>query len=362
MTSTKTLWFAAAVPILWKERVNASGYRRQARFEANAEVKVLHGTDAPISIRLHREDHSVDWRLYNGTLWRPLLDGRGNPLALSIDDLSALLLKRGQQGVKKIVGVDWSDNPFGPSRAAGLALTSNPWDAENRSDMDDKKVHDDNIETTREHLAGMAARDLVEIDGVIHRRSLQPVWATGAGLWLQYAVGGVRAQILDFEQGKNVPCVFNHDRRDEAMRFAEEMQERLEDARGSQTPERYLPTEPTFNEWIEQVGDLPDFDAGAKGLDNAAWSVLNIMEEMNFRNVGYEVMRMTVRFVGACLDKTEPDLDEAVEIGQAAFETLASRKDWPRLAEGLAIMGLAGERARLMRDMRSANNLEGLRI
>lgn len=366
---SKFLSFAAASRVTYRSRSNASPYGTAARFEGSIRVDSIEREDAPVALEMRKADGlRVQWRQYDGALWRPLLREDGTTLALSVDELGKGLRAASQNDFENVFGKRWMDNPFGSDpRGQAWGLGIGAYLGHPREEFDDRKIVQDSTVAAREHLLSMAGRDLLEIGGVVHRRSTQPAWGYGgSGAYMPYNLGAVELVIPDYGLGRNTPCLFGLEDRDVAYRAASDFHARMVEAIDGQGPAEHVKPPELEDDAIEQFGDLPAFDPLAKGLDAGAWSLMDEMEEMSFRSAGYETMRVAFKMIEACrvghLLDGSPDLEMAAEAGQQALMLVAQHQAWPRLANALALAAVAGDRARLELEMFAGLDDRGLRI
>lgn len=366
---SKILSFAAASRIMYRSRANATPHGTAARFEGSARVGAIAQEDAPIALRLRKADGTgVEWRQHDGALWRPLLRHDGSALRISVEDLGNGLRAASRGEFEAVFGQNWMDNPFSSDpRGQSWGLMIGAFFGSAREEFDDRKVVQDSTEPAREHLLAMAESDLLEIGGIVHRRSMQPAWGYGgSGAYMPYNLGTVEVVLPDYHFGRSTPCLFELDRKEEAMQAASAFHDRMVDAIDGQGPATHVRPPALQDDVVEQFADLPDFDVLAAGLDAGAWSLMDEMSEMSFRSAGYETMRVAFKMIEACrvghLIAATPDLEAAAEAGQEALQLVGRHLEWPRLANALALAGVAGDRARLGFEMFAGLEGQGLRL
>ena len=171
MTS-KTIW--VSVPMEATIRIGRSrgDYATFLRHDVAVQVGGVPAEAAPVCLRAHYEDArgEVSWRLYDNSLWRPLFRRLGEKVIAGAEVLSGDFNGPGD-------GSYWFDNPFG-STFRGIFGKSHVA-PQTLSKPGDCTVLSSEPAEAEARAQRIGAEDLLEIGGIIHRRTTPPIWAVG---------------------------------------------------------------------------------------------------------------------------------------------------------------------------------------
>ena len=183
------------------------------RGQADVLVRSVADAAAPVVIDALWDGGRVDrmtWRTYEDALWRPVVAADGKVLS-SPGEFEGMLAPGVRQG-------EWRDYPFALHAPGDVAHGRLPFggyvemEKGSRVERDDRHVAHARAQAT-------AAEDLLFVGGVMHRRSVAPVWSVGSGP-LTYDPGAVNLAMPDLALREEGLSSFPLDRRDDAMAFA----------------------------------------------------------------------------------------------------------------------------------------------
>lgn len=137
----------------------------------NVQIQVRMVADAPAALIARgflADGADLVWRELDGRIWRPVLDVGGVPLG------SAEMLSQSPMAYQSL------DYPFAGRLAEFGAVTSPCWPPEAAANHEPRtRIVNSERDRAVQGAGRLAARDLVEIGGVLHVRSRPPVWALG---------------------------------------------------------------------------------------------------------------------------------------------------------------------------------------
>lgn len=334
---TSTLWYQAASNVMWRERSNATPYRVFARFDGNVEVPLIPGEEAPVALVVHRRTGDIAWRLHDGALWRPILHPTEAPMPLDVAGLSAIMTDGAR--FRAAVGSNtWRDNPFcNAPRGAGYDLATDPTGYRRRDEMVDSKVAEDTIDRARQGVLRAAGNDIVEIDGIVHRRALPPLWGAALGHMLPYHRGDVAIVVPELHP--TAQALFGIDGREAALALSDRVRERVLGMVGDWLPAHYAELANSVEDAThEQTMGIPDVDPVSLGLGNAADRLEDELQPATMKMMSFELLGAYVDFLRAARRPDGvPDLVGAASAGRALGDLMPRNLDWPLASSALSI-------------------------
>ncbi|GJE81021.1 hypothetical protein [Methylorubrum thiocyanatum] len=168
----------------------------------SARIPVVLVSDAPVvlraeGVRVARDGEPQDmaWRAWRGLNWRPVLDDKGAPQRVDAEEFFAEppMSPRTRR---------WIDHPYG--RRLGARYVEGPdalgwWPPETPEFLPrHDRVVGGNREEAGAAVVALAAAELAEIGGVLHKRAALPMWALGWSPRLDGYDGGIALVVPDF--------------------------------------------------------------------------------------------------------------------------------------------------------------------
>lgn len=346
--SHKTVWISAPVQAKMRRPRTREALPHMRRLEIPIKIETVSSESAPIALTAYFDDipDGMSWRLFDNALWRPLIGMDRLPMLEGAEALQNRPRDRAwlqQRGVHQ----SWNENPFGIA-FGGKALNSYP-DPISLSLLDEDdgyhRISDRRSEVIAE-VSRIAADDLLEIGGVLHKRSVPPVWAVGLHSRLPLWVQGVGLCMLDnfpFEQG------FAHYRfseRDRAIACFDHLRETSERYRRAWGEERPAEDPVISGGRVDVFIDLPEEpDYRVSSLKAVLGHLTYAIEEAALKELPYGLLRGYVQFteaisaMGRC-DSNNTLMEDAVA---ACKDMIAAVGDdiwhtWPRIADGVGAL------------------------
>lgn len=209
----RMLWVPIPMRVVYRRRRARSVEITCVRHDTPVQIAAIGEETAPEVFHLVRDGVSVVYRDYGNALWRPLLDPMQRPLlhnaeVLATGSLDPSWNAQGREG--------WADNPFGvrlnvemyPDGRAG------PPGQLPRQDQLDGTVVSTNLNEIELAARRISTTDLIEIGGVLHRRTEPPVWAVGVGSYGVLNARSVEAVVPDLYPFDTGIARFAYDDRD----------------------------------------------------------------------------------------------------------------------------------------------------
>lgn len=196
---------AVEVPFPFDALIRQRGGRELTRSFyawAYATVPVVRDDEAPVillargvRVARDREPHDVAWRAWRGLHWRPVLDDMGKPQLVDAEDFTCDPPRSGRS-------YRWIDHPCG--LGFGRRFVSGPdalgfWPCETEAFLLKwDRVVGGNRGEAASLAAAVAAEDMAQIDGVLHKRAELPMWSLGWSSDLAGYDGEVSLVVPDF--------------------------------------------------------------------------------------------------------------------------------------------------------------------
>lgn len=197
----KNVWAPIAVTVRYIPARARNEHSTAFRVDVPVTVEAVEEHEAPVAIvaqlALDAGRTEIKWRLWNGELWRPLLGTDEQPLLEPAESLSLRVTDREWLG--RYMWGGWRDYPFFP--AANRARNNhfaNLAQLPLLDGFDQGRRIADNRAGAEAEARGVAAQELVEIGGVIHRRSVAPVWTADFRSNPPYSSGQVKVVLRDY--------------------------------------------------------------------------------------------------------------------------------------------------------------------
>lgn len=321
------------VPVPYKASVRFGRSRDLATIYLRRDLPVrLNETDvdrAPIAVSLRgrqRPPVDLDWRQVDGRLFRPLLDNAGGPVTVT----------GFQQAVLQALANPndhWSDYPV---VTGGRGIQSADANLE-RHNGTAKLISDAWLDASV-GAAQIFDRDILVIDGVIHKASPPPVWSPAAGsASMAYGLHRVSLIIPGFEHPS---CIrFRGEQAKEACELAVLLARRADQfPPGTQQPKvKELEIDPGTVTIID-----PQFvpDPRADSFRSASDEIRFAMAPAVLGDTPFELLAAYVDLqrAAASLPDISPDDSEIAACAQAFNAYLAAYRahgdtDWPRGAQ-----------------------------
>jgi hypothetical protein len=203
------------VPIArWVQGQDRPGTRKRwdaVRTSARVSVQTVPRGLAPIVIAAEWPDdqRSLNWVTYEDSLWREVL----GPAGAGVLDVETLSRLNGDLGNITV----WHDYPFVTDDPVHPGHILSPVTAFHCLPP---IVRADRAAFARTHAEAVAA-DLLIVDGIVHRRSVAPIWTVGDGLYTPWLTVGSP------DMGDEGMQSFAIDRRDDARAFCQLLQHEL---------------------------------------------------------------------------------------------------------------------------------------
>lgn len=330
--TTKTIW--VAVPMEATVRVGRSrqGYATLLRRDVAVQIGGIAEADAPVCLRAHFDDArgEVNWRLYENSLWRPLFRRLGGQVTEGAEVLAGDFRGPGD-------GSYWSDDPFGKSFRG---LFGNSHEApQTLSRPEDSTVLSSSAAEAEALAQRIAAEDLLEIGGVIHRRTTPPIWVVGANDGSPDWPGAMDLIIPDLADARYIDhgfARFGPTDRDAAIACYDDY---FETVVGQRTPGGRDVAKRVSDVKVEKLRDFPEPDYRTDGCVEAWRRLEDMFEVVKLEQLPFRTLSLYVRF-GTLVQLMRESGDE----NGALFEQLAgvceelqvgyldTYRTWPRLA------------------------------
>ncbi|MGY2049087.1 hypothetical protein [Methylobacterium sp. JK268] len=169
---------------------------------ASATVPVVRDVEAPVILLARgvrtardREPHGIAWRAWRGHHWRPVLDDLGKPQLVDAEDFTCDPPRSGRS-------YRWIDHPCG--LRFGERFVSGPdalgfWSCETEDFLLKwDRVVGGNRGEAASLATAVAAEEMAQIDGVLHKRAELPMWSLGWSQDLDVYDGEVSLVVPDF--------------------------------------------------------------------------------------------------------------------------------------------------------------------
>lgn len=192
--------------------------------KATVALRQVSSADAPKSIEVRWPEGetpaAMHWRSFEGSLWRPLVAPDGDALDVA-GGLERSLAESRKPRPHGHAHFKWPDYPFRVDAKGSNYDNWTPFHALSEDD-DTIRVRSSGRDEAVRRAQAKAADDLLLVDGVLHMRSVPPVWAVGRSRINPWEDAGyVRLALPDFPEHVDWLASFTLDRRDDAVAFAE---------------------------------------------------------------------------------------------------------------------------------------------
>jgi hypothetical protein len=311
-----------------------------ARVDVPVRVGGISADEAPVACVVHgAEGVEIAFRSHGGELWRPLLTGGGKlgVVAGSLAEVAASALD--DEFTLACDGRVWDDNPFGVALAArfsdkrGVHMTSLPL----LSTLHRVVSHD--ARAVSEEAARIAAEEVVEIDGVLHRRTVPPCWGVGVNANIPFHDGSLGVVLPDLLPGE-VMAFMPPDDPEGAVALQELLKEtnrRISEDMGWTYDPRVTAREARGS--IRIVGDLPAADHVGLTLDAFRDRVETAFSTVKMGEIplGLVAFRVDLERALAARREGRPDAPSDLETVATADQALKAMTvehwNWHRVAQ-----------------------------
>jgi len=180
MTKPEIVQMDAAYRAEYRHRRNNKLYRDWVMENFPVAIPVVEKTEAPVVCSIPFAGETLEWRLVNGVMMRPMLNDEGKPCGTE-----GLTQRRLDTGYHVIQATRLLMDH--PETICHYAVPGALWDLRyswDRKDVENGqstptpgefwKWHVDEREAARERVERTASTDLAIIDGVLHRKALEP--------------------------------------------------------------------------------------------------------------------------------------------------------------------------------------------
>ncbi len=285
---------------------------------------------------------SMHWRSFEGALWRPLVGPDGDMLE-EAGGLERLLDESRRPRKSGRGSFEWPDYPFRIEARESSDHGRTPFGAWREED-DNFRIRSSDRDASLARAQARAADDLLLVDGVLHVRSVPPVWAVGRPDPLRDP-GYVRLVVPDFPGHVDWLASFPLDRRGDALAFAGR---HVADVVGNEVYQRlyrYQPHEVNPEEAEVEHGPGPFPDTRAADLrammDRLEYEIRD-SKAMSFDR-GF---RKALGDLGAAVDSLPATVDHpgGFDEAEAAVRAFADAADpewpdtWPNMGTQVARM------------------------
>lgn len=340
---SKTVWVAVSVVAEVKFPRHRDAMQVLRRVDVPIAIHGIEESAAPVALVAHFENmpDGLAWRLHDGDLWRPLIGTDGHSIMKDANVLHDA--PRDADWMRHAHGI-WNDNPFGPAFWGGkIRSSANPANDTHIDELQGAKLISSNRESVVAEAQRFAAEDLLEIGGILHRRSTPPVWAVCHNGRPPMYSGNVELVLPDiypfdagvvrfgpFEKDVAVVCMG-------AMREVAERYRPLLGEVGEQTPLRIGQTV------VERFVDFDEPDYAIRSVEEAWKQIADIFEVVELKQIPFDFLSQYTRLGMAALKGDGKDRDSRLdEVADAARAMLDSFPEpywkWPRLSDALGML------------------------